>query len=61
LIDGLAKDETFKLVTHSEGGAFGAGIAEYLIEQGHKVETVFIYLRMKGMNFLRLKIQLLIN
>lgn len=40
LIDGLAKDETFKLVTHSEGGAFGAGIAEYLIEQGHKVETV---------------------
>ncbi len=40
LIEGLSEDETFKLVTHSEGGAFGAGIARYLIEKGHKVETL---------------------
>ena len=40
LIEGLVEGETFKLVTHSEGGAFGAGIAEFLIEQGHTVETV---------------------
>lgn len=40
LIDGLGEDETFKLVTHSEGGAYGAGVARYLIEQGHSVETM---------------------
>ncbi|MGY0427367.1 MAG: RHS repeat-associated core domain-containing protein, partial [Polaribacter sp.] len=40
LIDGLGEDETFKLVTHSEGGAYGAGVARYLIEKGHTVETI---------------------
>ncbi len=40
LTDGLAEDETFKLVTHSEGGAYGARVARYLIEKGHTVETV---------------------
>jgi hypothetical protein len=40
LTEGLGKDETFKLVTHSEGGAYGAGIAEYLMEMGHGVETI---------------------
>lgn len=40
LTEGLADGETFKLVTHSEGGAFGAGIAEYLMEQGHTIESV---------------------
>jgi uncharacterized protein RhaS with RHS repeats len=40
LIEGLEEDETFKLVTHSEGGAFGAGIARYLIEKGHNVESI---------------------
>ena len=40
LIADMKKDETFKLVTHSEGGAFGAGIAQYLIDQGKTVETI---------------------
>jgi hypothetical protein len=40
LIADMKKDETFKIVTHSEGGAFGAGIAQYLLEQGSVVETV---------------------
>jgi len=40
LIDGLGEDETFKLVTHSEGGAYGAGVARYLIEKGHTVESI---------------------
>jgi RHS repeat-associated protein len=40
LVDGLGEDETFKLVTHSEGGAYGAGIARYLMERGQKVETI---------------------
>jgi len=40
LIADMRKDETFKIVTHSEGGAFGAGIAAYLLEQGKTVETV---------------------
>ena len=28
------------MVTHSEGGAYGAGIARYLMLKGHKVETI---------------------
>ncbi len=40
LIADMREDETFKLVTHSEGGAYGAGIAQYLIEMGHTVETI---------------------
>jgi len=36
----MVAGETFKLVTHSEGAAYGAGIAKYLIEQGYKVETI---------------------
>lgn len=36
----MVEGETFKLVTHSQGGAYGAGIAQYLIEQGYKVETI---------------------
>ncbi len=40
LLADMAEDETFKLVTHSEGGAFGAGIAQYLIDQGQTVETI---------------------
>ncbi|MET3045668.1 RHS repeat domain-containing protein [Flavobacterium covae] len=40
LIEGLAEGEAFQMVTHSEGGAYGAGIARYLIEKGHKVENV---------------------
>ena len=40
LIADMRQDETFKIVTHSEGGAFGAGIAQYLIDQGKTVETI---------------------
>ena len=40
LIADMQQDETFKLVTHSEGGAFGAGIAQYLLDQGKVVETI---------------------
>lgn len=40
LIEGLGKDEVFELVTHSEGGAYGAGIARYLMLRGHKVKTI---------------------
>jgi hypothetical protein len=36
----LAEGETFKLVTHSEGAAYGAGIADYLMEKGHPVESI---------------------
>lgn len=36
----MVEGETFKLVTHSHGGAYGAGVAQYLIDQGYKVETV---------------------
>lgn len=36
----LAEGETFKMVTHSEGAAYGAGLAQYLIEQGFNVETI---------------------
>ena len=40
LIEDLGEDETFKLVTHSEGSAFGAGVAEYLMLKGHDVESI---------------------
>lgn len=32
--------ETFKIISHSEGGAYGAGMAKALIDKGYKVETV---------------------
>ena len=38
LVKGLGVNETFKIVTHSEGSAYGAGIARYLMEKGQKVE-----------------------
>lgn len=40
LVADMREDETFKLVTHSEGAAYGAGIAQYLLERGKKVESV---------------------
>ncbi len=40
LTSNLGKDEAFEFVTHSEGSAYGAGIAAFLIEKGHKVESV---------------------
>jgi hypothetical protein len=36
----MVEGETFKMVTHSEGSAYGACVAQYLIDQGYKVETV---------------------
>jgi hypothetical protein len=36
----MVQGETFKMVTHSEGSAYGAGVSQYLIEQGFTVETV---------------------
>lgn len=36
----MVEGETFKMVTHSEGAAYGAGVAQYLIDQGYKVETI---------------------
>lgn len=38
LVKGLGVNETFKIVTHSEGSAYGAGVAKYLMEMGQKVE-----------------------
>jgi RHS repeat-associated protein len=40
LLENIEDGETFKLVTHSEGAAYGAGIAAYLMEQGQTVETI---------------------
>jgi hypothetical protein len=40
LTKGMSEGETFKIVTHSEGAAYGAGIAQYLLEQGYEVEEV---------------------
>ncbi|OXB11850.1 RHS repeat domain-containing protein, partial [Flavobacterium reichenbachii] len=40
LTDGLKEGEEFNMVTHSEGAAYGAGIAAYLISAGYKVNTV---------------------
>lgn len=43
LINGMQEGETFKLVSHSMGGAFATGIQEYLEEQGWIVDnSVFI-------------------
>lgn len=36
----MAKGETFKIITHSEGSAFGSGVAHYLLDKGHKVSDV---------------------
>lgn len=40
LTEGMVQEETFKMVTHSEGSAYGAGVTQYLLDQGYKVETV---------------------
>ena len=40
LVSGLAEGEGFNMVTHSEGAAYGAGIAQFLLEQGYKVNTI---------------------
>lgn len=40
LIKGLKKGETFKFVSHSEGGAFSAGMASYLMQRGQTVESM---------------------
>ena len=36
----MVEGETFKMVTHSEGAAYGAGVAQYLLAKGYKVETI---------------------
>lgn len=40
LLVGMKEGETFKMVTHSEGAAYGAGMARYLIDKGFNVETI---------------------
>jgi RHS repeat-associated protein len=40
LTAGMKEGETFKMVTHSEGSAKGAGIAQCLIDNGYKVQTI---------------------
>jgi len=40
LTSGMENGETFKMVTHSEGSAYGAGMAQYLLDQKYKVETI---------------------
>lgn len=40
LVKGMKKGETFKFVSHSEGGAFAAGMAAYLISKDQKVESM---------------------
>jgi len=40
LIQGMGKGETFKFVSHSEGGAFAAGMADYLKSKGLTVESM---------------------
>jgi RHS repeat-associated protein len=43
IVEGMADGETFKLVSHSMGGAFSTGVQQYLEEQGWTVESsVFI-------------------
>ncbi|MGC3978937.1 MAG: hypothetical protein QM751_12370 [Paludibacteraceae bacterium] len=43
MIEGVNNGETFKLVSHSMGGAFSIGVKKYLEEQGWTVESsVFI-------------------
>ena len=40
LTSGMKKGESFKMVTHSEGSAYGAGVAQYLLDAGYKVTTI---------------------
>lgn len=40
LTSDLAENESFNIVTHSEGSAFGAGVAQALLENGYSVSTV---------------------
>jgi len=40
LVKGLKKGETFKFVSHSEGGAYAAGMASYLQQMGQTVESM---------------------
>ena len=40
LIQNMDAGEVFYIVTHSEGAAHGAGMAQYFIEKGHNVETM---------------------
>lgn len=35
-----SRNETFKIISHSEGGAYGAGMAKALIDKGYKAETL---------------------
>jgi len=43
----MVEGESFKIVSHSHGGAYSAGIAKYLIEKGKSVETM-VYLSTSG-------------
>lgn len=40
LVSGMKKGESFNIVTHSEGAAYGAGVAQYLIDRGYTVNTI---------------------
>ena len=40
LTSGMRKGESFNMVTHSEGSAYGAGVAQYLLDAGYKVTTI---------------------
>ena len=44
--------EAVYLVSHSEGGAFAAGVADYLYSKDIKLVSIYSCLRMKVMNFL---------
>lgn len=37
---GLKKGESFNMVTHSEGAAYGAGVAQALINKGYTVKSI---------------------
>ncbi|GHU74860.1 type IV secretion protein Rhs [Bacteroidia bacterium] len=43
LIDGMKEGETFKLVSHSMGGAFSDGVMKYLKEQGWDVDVAVYF------------------
>jgi len=43
LVRGLKKGETFKFVSHSEGGAYAAGMASYLMGMGQTVESMLYF------------------
>jgi RHS repeat-associated protein len=40
LTAGMSEGETFKIITHSEGAAYGSGITQFLLDKGVPVETV---------------------